>query len=85
MKHTGELMGLFNILRNARNLWRQYCLEASCSSAINIWEDERPEYIGKIRRWVEEDQIPNDNDLQTLCRVYQERLRPKRCYRHLKT
>lgn len=62
MKHTGELMGLFNILRNARNLWRQYCLEASCNSAINIWEDERPEYIGKIRRWVEEDQIPNDMD-----------------------
>jgi hypothetical protein len=85
MKQTGELVGLVNIFRNARDLWRQYCLEVSCSSAINIWEDEHPEYIDKIRRWIKEDRIPDDNDLQTLCRVYEERVRPERCYRHLKT
>ena len=84
-RHPGGLMSFMGIFRSIGRRFDQYCLEAACETAINIWQREKPEYIDKIRRWIDSDQIPEDNDLMTLCRVYQERLRPRPCYHHTKT
>jgi hypothetical protein len=71
MKQRTDYMRVLDFLRNMRNAWDQYWLEDSCEGALSIFANEHPEYISKIRRWVETDSIPPDNDLQTLCRVYQ--------------
>lgn len=73
-------MGIVNLFGNIKRWLDQYYLEASCHSALNIWQDEHPEYIDKIKRWIESDSIPEDNDLQTVCRVYKERLKPRPPY-----
>ena len=82
---SGELMGLFNAFRAFHNRWEQYCLEAACDTMLTVWAREKPEYIDNIQRWIERDKVPEDNDLQTLCKIYQERIRPRSCYRRAKT
>lgn len=85
MKQEGETVGMLSTLGRIWDHWDQYHLEVTCHSALNIWQRERPEYIDKIRRWIRDDQIPEDNDLQTLCRIYRERLQARPCYRCTKS
>ena len=85
MFYKGVSVGLVNIFSGIRGRWKQYCLEAACDTALNVWQEEHPEYVDKVRRWIETDTIPEDNDLETLCRVYEERMRSRTCYRHPKT
>jgi len=85
MNCDGDSMGFFGVFSSLYRWWDRYGLEEACEDVLDEWEQERPEYIAKIRRWIDSGQIPQDDDLQTLCRVYQERLRPRPCYRHAKT
>lgn len=77
MNCQGESMVLLDIFRSIYRQWKTYVLEAACDSALNEWELEKPEYVGRVRNWVETDSIPDDHDLQALCRVYQERERKR--------
>ena len=72
--NQGDSVGLFDPFRRAHEWWKQYCLEAACETVLNDWERERPDYIGKVRRWIETGDIPNDRHLRALCKVYRERL-----------
>ena len=85
MKQEGEFVRMPEVLRAIRDLWRQYNLEATCNTLLDLWEEEQTEYICKIEEWIKEDHIPDDTDLRTLCRVYEERLRPRSCYRRART
>ncbi len=73
------------IFHSMRERWRQYVLEAACDTMLTIWTEEKPEYIDDIRHWVETGQIPDDHDLRTLCKVYEERVRPTPCCCHART
>jgi len=73
-------MGVFGFFASPYRWWKRYVLEAACDSVLNEWEREKPDYVDKVRGWIETDKIPDDSDLRTLCRVYRqrerERLRP---------
>jgi hypothetical protein len=73
----GDYVGFPNLFRYAWNFFTQSCLETACDGAINTWLREKPEYIDKVRNWIKTDTIPDDRDLQTLCKIYQEKVRPR--------
>ena len=62
-------MGMWTRLRR---WWERYGAEAGCARLIYRWEKYNPENIEKIERWIENDEIPDDEDLQTLCKVYRD-------------
>lgn len=79
MNYQGELMGFVNMLGAIYRWWDQRVVEAACDTMLSRWHRERPEYIDKIQRWIDSEQIPEDYELKTLCQVYQERIKPRPC------
>jgi hypothetical protein len=82
MNYQGsDQMGVFGFFTRPYRWWKDYVLAAACDSLLNEWQREKPEYVDKVRRWIDTAQIPNDHDLQMLCRVYEERERAilRRC------
>lgn len=73
-RYTGELMGLLGAYRSIRNWWQRFGLEDACEASLDEWEQSRPDYMAKIQGWVKSGNIPDDEYLTTLCKVYQRRL-----------